>query len=85
MDNQEDEQPVNNGSSSWLSIVYRLLILLVIHCLQVAHPPGYPLFTLLANCMIRLVPFGSIAWRVNLLTAVCGGIASSFLSKLVIR
>jgi hypothetical protein len=28
---------------------------------------------------------GSIAWRVNLITAVCGGIASSFLSKLVIR
>lgn len=53
--------------------------------LGVAHPPGYPLFTLLANCMIRLVPFGSIAWRVNLLTAVCGGLASSFLSKLVIR
>ncbi|CAC5390689.1 Transmembrane protein 260 [Mytilus coruscus] len=53
--------------------------------LGVAHPPGYPLFTLLANCVIRLVPFGSIAWRVNLLTAVCGGMAAAFLSKLVIR
>lgn len=52
---------------------------------KVAHPPGYPLFTLLANCVIRLVPFGSIAWRVNLLTAVCGGMAAAFLSKLVIR
>ena len=36
----------------------------------VAHPPGYPLFTMLAK-LFALIPFGTIAWRVNLLSAVC--------------
>src|SRR2546428_6802477 len=36
----------------------------------VAHPPGYPLFTMLAK-LFTFIPFGTIAWRVNLLSAVC--------------
>lgn len=32
-----------------------------------AHPPGYPLFTLLSWLAIHVLPFGSVAWRVNLL------------------
>jgi hypothetical protein len=39
--------------------------------LGVAHPPGYALFTLLAKLFSPL-PFGEVAWRVNLMGAVTG-------------
>lgn len=55
------------------------------HELGVAHPPGYPLFTLLAWAAIRLVPCGSVAWRVSLQTAMFGGVATVFLSLTVLR
>jgi hypothetical protein len=39
------------------------------YTLGIAHPPGYPLFTLLAK-LATLLPFGEIAHRVNLMSAV---------------
>ena len=36
----------------------------------VAHPPGYPLYTLLGRLWLVPVPFGSAAWRMNLLSAL---------------
>jgi hypothetical protein len=45
------------------------------HTLGVAHPPGYPLFLLLARVFI-LLPVGEIAYRVNLLSAVCAAVAA---------
>ncbi|CAM2116425.1 unnamed protein product [Caretta caretta] len=47
--------------------------------LGVAHPPGYPLFTLLAKLVIGLFPFGSIAYRVNLFCGLLGAAAASLL------
>src|SRR2546426_7210537 len=41
----------------------------------VAHPPGYPLYTMLAK-LFTFIPFGTIAWRVNLLSAVCDSAAA---------
>lgn len=38
--------------------------------LGVAHPPGYPLFTMLGH-LFSLLPFGSIPFRVNLLSVAC--------------
>jgi hypothetical protein len=38
--------------------------------LGVAHPPGYPLFTILGH-LFSLLPFGLIPFRVNLLAVVC--------------
>jgi len=38
----------------------------------IGHPPGYGFFALLGNLFTRLVFWGSPAWRVNLLSAVCG-------------
>src|SRR2546423_6170237 len=38
--------------------------------LGVAHPPGYPLFTMLGH-LFSLIPFGPIPFRVNLLSVVC--------------
>jgi len=51
----------------------------------VAHAPGYPLYTLLAHAWIALVPVGSIAWRMNLLSAVCAAIAVFVLVRTVMR
>jgi len=38
----------------------------------VPHATGYPLYVALDQVWVRVIPFGSIAWRVNLLSAVLG-------------
>src|SRR5438046_6645647 len=38
--------------------------------LGVAHPPGYPLFTMLGH-LFSLLPVGPIPFRVNLLAVTC--------------
>ncbi|KFP90653.1 Transmembrane protein 260, partial [Apaloderma vittatum] len=53
--------------------------------LGVAHPPGYPLFTLLAKLATGLVPLGSPAYRVNLLCGLLGAAAASLLFYTVFR
>ncbi|XP_021258247.1 transmembrane protein 260 [Numida meleagris] len=53
--------------------------------LGVAHPPGYPLFTLLAGLAMRLLPGGAAAGRVNLLGAVLGAVAAALLFYTVLR
>jgi len=52
---------------------------LVCYRLGVAHPTGYPLYTLLGWLFTRL-PIGDVAYRVNLLSAVCaaGALAGLF-------
>lgn len=42
--------------------------------LGVAHPTGYPLYILLGK-LFSLLPFGSMAWRVNLTSAACALVA----------
>ena len=37
--------------------------------LGIEHPPGYPLFVLLAK-VSTLLPFGSVAWRVHALNGL---------------
>ena len=52
----------------------------------IAHPPGYPLYTLLAH-LATYLPFGSIAFRVHLLSAFLGAMSCGFLwwfSRLII-
>ena len=46
--------------------------------LGVAHPPGYPLHTLLGH-LFSLLPFSQVAQSVNLLSAFCSALASLFL------
>ena len=41
------------------------------HHLGVAHPPGFPLHTLLGK-IFTYIPIGTIAFRVHVLSAVCG-------------
>jgi len=38
--------------------------------LGLAHPPGAPLYMVLAKVFMTLVPYGHIAWRANLLSAL---------------
>ena len=43
-------------------------LIAAVKVLGVAHPPGYPLFTLLGK-LFSFIPHGTIAWRVNLMSA----------------
>ena len=47
---------------------------LVAHDLAIAHPTGYPLYTLLGK-LFTLGPFPNVAWAVNLLSAVAAATA----------
>lgn len=38
----------------------------------IGHPPGYGFYALVGNLFTHMLPFGSFAWRANLLSAVCG-------------
>ncbi|MDQ2806101.1 MAG: DUF2723 domain-containing protein [Chloroflexota bacterium] len=48
----------------------------------IAHPPGYPLYTLISSAFIHL-PFGEPAWRMNLLSALFGALAVGLFYRLV--
>jgi hypothetical protein len=48
--------------------------------LGVAHPPGYPLYTLLAKTF-TLLPWGTVAERVNLFSALCAAAAAAVLCR----
>ncbi|MBI5597849.1 MAG: DUF2723 domain-containing protein, partial [Elusimicrobia bacterium] len=43
--------------------------------LGVAHPPGYPLYVLLGRLWCSLLPLGSAAYRLNVLSALAGAAA----------
>jgi 4-amino-4-deoxy-L-arabinose transferase-like glycosyltransferase len=54
---------------------------LVARVLGVAHPPGYPLYTLLAACFARLPLATDVAARVSLLSAVTGALTLAVVSR----
>ncbi len=62
-------------SGEFITVAYRL---------GIAHPPGFPLYTMLAK-LFTLLPVGTIAWRVNLFSAVCDGAAAFLLCRAVSR
>jgi len=51
--------------------------------LGIAHPPGYPLYVLLGKIFTILIPFGNIAYRVNLMSAFFGAAACGVLYLLI--
>ncbi len=53
------------------------------HNLGVPHPPGYPVWAMLAWAWQWIIPFGSVAWRVNLLSAFLGALAVGFAALLI--
>ena len=51
----------------------------------VAHPPGYPLWTMLCGGFLRAVSLGNIAWRANLFSAFCSSLSVVVLSAFLVR
>ncbi|MEW5956741.1 MAG: DUF2723 domain-containing protein [Chloroflexota bacterium] len=45
------------------------------YVLGVTYPTGYPLYILLGKLWVTLLPVGEIAWRMNLLSALCSAAA----------
>jgi hypothetical protein len=52
------------------------LFILASYFLGIAHPPGYPLYTILGHLFSQL-PLGSPAYRVHLLSALFGGLTGA--------
>ncbi|OGY50327.1 MAG: hypothetical protein A3J65_00055 [Candidatus Buchananbacteria bacterium RIFCSPHIGHO2_02_FULL_45_11b] len=48
------------------------------YTLGIAHPSGYPLWVILAK-LFTFIPLGSLAWRINLMSAVFGALTAVLL------
>lgn len=53
--------------------------------LGVAHPPGYPLWTLIAHLFIKALSFGSVAYRANLMSAFFGAATCSVMFLVMLQ
>ena len=51
----------------------------------VPHPPAYPLWTVYAWLYSHLIPFGNVASRIALSSAIAGAVASGFVALIVSR
>jgi hypothetical protein len=54
------------------------------HVLGIAHPTGYPTYILTA-WLFELLPIGSVAFRANLLAAVCVAVALAAMTSTTVR
>lgn len=50
--------------------------------LGIAHPPGYPVYTLLGH-LFSWLPVGSVAFRLGLMSAVFAALAATFMTLIV--
>ncbi|MFH0774464.1 MAG: DUF2723 domain-containing protein [bacterium] len=50
-------------------------LITVAYTLGIAHPPGYPLYTLLGKVFCTLIPIGNIAYRMNMESALFASLA----------
>src|SRR6266704_3714087 len=57
-------------------------LIVVAHGLGVAHPPGFPLWVILAH-LASLVPLGNVAVRINFSSALFAALASAMLTLVV--
>ena len=53
------------------------------HILGIPHPPGTPFFILMGRFMTLLLPFGEVAWRVNMLSAL-SSVGAAVLGSLIV-
>ncbi len=49
------------------------------YVLGVTYPTGFPLYILIGKVWTTLIPFGTIAWRMNFLSAFCAALALPFI------
>jgi len=54
----------------------------IAHNWSIAHPPGYPLYSFLLNCLTHFIPFGTIPWRASLLSVLPTVLSSYILYKI---
>lgn len=59
-------------------------LLLAVYSLGVAHPPGFPLYVLLAHTF-SLLPFGNLATRIHLASALSAALAATMMPLLVLE
>jgi len=52
--------------------------------LGVPHPPGYPMWSILAK-LFTFIPVGDVAYRVNLLSAVCSALAAGMVALVLAK
>src|SRR5205809_7833039 len=57
-------------------------LIVVAHGLGVAHPPGFPVWIILAH-LASLVPLGNVAVRINFASALFAALASAMLTLVV--
>src|SRR6266513_2390005 len=57
-------------------------LIIVAQGLGVAHPPGFPLWVILAH-LASIVPFGNVAVRINFSSALFAALASAMLALVV--
>jgi hypothetical protein len=57
-------------------------LIVVAHGLGIAHPPGFPLWVILAH-LASLVPLGNVAVRINFASALFAALASAMLTLVV--
>jgi hypothetical protein len=53
--------------------------------LGTVHPTGYPTYLMLSHVFGRWMPWGRLAWRVNLLSAVCAALAAGLCAALLVQ
>lgn len=51
---------------------------------SVAHPPGYPFYSLLINVVNRLIPFGTTPWKIATISSL-STVAASYIIFLILR
>ena len=51
--------------------------------LGIPHTTGYPLYVLVGKAWTLLIPFGSVAWRMNLFSALGGALAAGITTLVV--
>lgn len=49
--------------------------------LGIAHPPGYPVYSLVGRLWLAVFPFGEAAYRLNILSALSGAAAVALLGR----
>ncbi len=55
------------------------------YTLGITHPPGYPLYVLFGKIFTLIIPFGNIAYRVNLMSAFFGALSCGIVYLVVKR
>src|SRR5260370_5500864 len=57
----------------------------VTYVLGIAHPTGYPLYTIVGKLFGTLLPVYSWAFRMNLMSALCAAVAAAMLAMLALH